>query len=235
MHERLGSRRRNRSIEPSARRPRSSTVRSREAKATRPGSYGIETMTSVRAASPSSSAHSAPVRSSNPYAKTGSPCHASSSDTSRSAERRLRPSRSHRPRRSSSSRYARASRPRSPSSRSGPSSADSTSPSVARRESAKPVEAAEAERRSSAVRPIAFRTASERCASVATGRASESPPAICSKRSSNVPIRPARSAERRRSRSRSTRSTSARFGTTSHGSRSSAARKRSRSSATLPA
>ena len=55
-------------------------MRASEAKATRPGSYGSDTSTSVRPASASSSVHSAPVRSSKPYAKTGSPCHASSSD-----------------------------------------------------------------------------------------------------------------------------------------------------------
>ena len=53
--------------------------------------------------------------------------------------------------------------------------------------------------------------------------ASRSSSAIARKRSSKVPIVPARSAGRRRIRSRSTRSTSSRFGTTSHGSRSSAA------------
>ena len=54
------------SIAPPARPARSSTVRSSAANAALPGSYGTETVTSVRAASASSSAHSAPVRSSNP-------------------------------------------------------------------------------------------------------------------------------------------------------------------------
>jgi hypothetical protein len=45
---------------------RSSEVRDSDAKASRPGSYGSETVTSARAASTSSSAHSAPVRSSKP-------------------------------------------------------------------------------------------------------------------------------------------------------------------------
>ena len=82
------------SIGPAASRDRSSAVRRSDAKAGRPGSYGSETVTSVRPASASSSDHSAPVRSSKPYAKTGSPCHASSSERSRSTARRRSRSRS---------------------------------------------------------------------------------------------------------------------------------------------
>ena len=51
-------------------------MRVSEAKASRPGSYGSETVTSARAASASSNAHSAPVRSSKPYANTGRGSHA---------------------------------------------------------------------------------------------------------------------------------------------------------------
>ena len=91
------------SIAPLASRARSATVRSSAENTTRPGSYGIETTTSVRADRPSSSAHSAPVRSSKPYAKTGSSCQVVKSDSSRSAACRLRRSRSQSPRRSSSS------------------------------------------------------------------------------------------------------------------------------------
>ena len=73
---------------------RSSAVRCSDANTSRPGSYGSETCTSARPASASSSAHCALVRSSNPYAKTGSPCHASRSDWRRSAARRRSRSRS---------------------------------------------------------------------------------------------------------------------------------------------
>ena len=92
------------SIRPSASGARSSAVRASDANATRPGSYGSETCTSVRPASASRSDHSAPVRSSKPYAKTGSPCQASRSDSSRSAARRRKRSRSQSPSRSSSAR-----------------------------------------------------------------------------------------------------------------------------------
>ena len=95
---------------------RSSTVRSSASNAARPGSYGMETVTSARAESASRSAHSAPVRSSNPYANTGSPDHAPRSPRSRSTACRRRPSRSRSPSASSSSRYAAASAGRSPSS-----------------------------------------------------------------------------------------------------------------------
>ena len=61
-----------------------------------------------------------------------------------------------------------------------------------------------------------------------------SPRARCSNSVSNVPIVPASRPPCRSSSSRSTRSTSARCGTISHGSRSSAATKRSRSVPTLP-
>ena len=83
---------------------RSSAVRRSDAKTSRPGSYGSETCTSARPESASSSDHSAPVRSSKPYAKTGSPCHAPRSASSRSAARRRWPSRSQSPTRSSSAR-----------------------------------------------------------------------------------------------------------------------------------
>ena len=74
-----------------------------DANAARPGSYGIETCTSARAASASSSAHSAAVRSSNPYANTGrSGRHASRSDPSRSTASAFSPSRSRSPKRANS-------------------------------------------------------------------------------------------------------------------------------------
>ena len=44
----------------------SSIVRASDANAARPGSYGIDTVTSLRPASACNSAHSAPVRSSKP-------------------------------------------------------------------------------------------------------------------------------------------------------------------------
>ena len=90
------------SMAPCASPARSSTVRSSASKAARPGSYGMETVTSARAESASRSAHSAPVRSSNPYANTGSPDQASRSPRSRSTACRRRPSRSCSPSLSSS-------------------------------------------------------------------------------------------------------------------------------------
>ena len=66
-------------------------------------------------------------------------------------------------------------------------------------------------------------------------RAGPSPRASASKSASNVPIVPASSPPSRRTSSRSTRSTSARFGTISQGSRSIASTKRSSSGATFPA
>ena len=59
----------------------------------------------------------------------------------------------------------------------------------------------------------ARRTTSARWTSVATGRRSGSPARSSAKRSSNVPIAPASRQPHRASRSRSTRSTSDRFGT----------------------
>ena len=74
----------------------------------------------------------------------------------------------------------------------GSTSADSSSPSVAPSASAKPLDPADAPSGPRVVRAIARRTTSARCDSVATGRGSPSASATCSKRSSNVPMRPAR-------------------------------------------
>ena len=60
-------------MRPAASELRSSDVRVSDSNGARFGSYGSETVTSVRPASASSSAHCAPVRSSKPYAKTGRP------------------------------------------------------------------------------------------------------------------------------------------------------------------
>ena len=73
------------SMRPAARELRSSDVRRRDSNGARFGSYGSETVTSVRPESAFRRAHCAPVRSSNPYAKTGRPVQASSSAAMRSA------------------------------------------------------------------------------------------------------------------------------------------------------
>ena len=79
--------------------------------------------------------------------------------------------------------------------------------------SAKPAKRADLPRPFSSARAIARLAINTRCASVATRRTSRSSRTRRSKRSSKVPIEPARSTGVRRNRSRSTRSTSGRFGT----------------------
>ena len=179
------------STRPSASAARSSAVRASDANATRPGSYGSETSTSARPASASSSDHSAPVRSSKPYAKTGSPCQASSSACSRSAARRRRRSRSQRPSRSSSGAVGGVEAARSPSRSPGSSSPDSSSPSVCEQrvgEAAGARRAGEAVQRTtsaSARRAISARWASRRDRPRGPDRRGDPP-----NRSSNVPIEP---------------------------------------------
>ena len=211
-------------MRPSASALRSSIVGRSASNAARPASYGIETVTSVRPASARSSSHSAPVRSSKPYANTGSSCHESKSDCSRSTARRRSRSRSQRPSRSSSARYARVETREVAVERVRLEQPASSSASVEASVSAKP--AKRAERPEAVQRRVAddppdeqapLRVLQERpCVSGAVGDALE-----------DVVERPDRPAEERRlraSRSRSTRSTSDRFGTIKTGWRSSTPR-----------
>ena len=184
---------------------RSPTVRSSAANAIRPGSYGIETVTSARAASASRSAHSAPVRSSKPYAKTGAPDQASRSPRSRSTAMPAQAVPIPEPQRPSSSRYATTSCGRSPSERVRRRRA----PTRARRSCAEACRRTppSARRRAQPVELRArYRTPNRRALAGARMRPAAPLPssAMCRNRSSNVPIVPASSAGRRRTRSRST-------------------------------
>ena len=211
---------RNSSICPPASAARSSCVRRSDVKAARPGSYGSETVTSVRPESASSSPHSAPVRSSNRRRRpVGRPTHRAPIEAARPRAEQVaipeaRADRAPLDRRRRAARdllrvaQARAGRTRA---RAWPE---------ANRQSPQPRGTAEAiQRRSSEDAPAT----NARCASLVTARASVAPSASSRKTSSNVPIdlRAGRGAPQQ---VRSIRSTSVLLGTIRTGSLSIAAR-----------